>query len=133
MGQRCDEGDEAEVKDCCSKEQPCTENQGDCDHDNECATGLYCAKRQCSATFYNGADCCKPITHFQPNPTCNGGGYGMKGCCSEEQPCGEGQGDCDSDDDKCGPGYSCGSNNCPSSFYNGADCCTKGKIETLTF
>ena len=52
----------------------------------------------------------------------------MKTCCSEEEPCGEGQGDCDGDDYKCGPGYGCGRDNCGSNFYNGTDCCTKGKI-----
>ena len=126
--QVCSQGslDKHDVKRCCSEDQPCGENQGDCDDDDECSAGLYCAKNQCGPTFYQGADCCKPIDSFVLTSKCDGGTKGqMEECCDEDWRCGEGQGDCDDDDD-CAPGLKCGKNNCDSNFYRGADCCYKG-------
>ena len=42
------------------------------------------------------------------------------GCCTEEQPCGKGDGDCDKDSE-CAAGLVCGSNNCP--WGDDDDCC----------
>ena len=50
---------------CCSEEQPCGENQGDCDDHDECSSGLYCVKNSCGPRFYKGADCCKPIACYK--------------------------------------------------------------------
>ena len=51
------------------------------------------------------------------------------GCCTEEDPCGLGDGDCDYDED-CLPLFSCGSNNCKElnplnadAFDDSDDCC----------
>ena len=48
-------------------------------------------------------------------------------CCTEDQPCGEGEGDCDDDSD-CGPGLICGDDNCH--WFNKqsavtSDCCVR--------
>ena len=46
-----------------------------------------------------------------------------KECCdSKPEKCGVNEGDCDKDS-HCKPGLSCGSNNCPSYFPPGYDCC----------
>ena len=47
---------------------PCCEGQGDCDDDDDCAKGLICGDDNCSARFYDGADCCikgNLINHFE--------------------------------------------------------------------
>ena len=46
-------------------------------------------------------------------------------CCTEENPCSEGDGDCD-DDDECSGDLVCGSNNCGGHpFESHDDCCVK--------
>jgi len=48
-------------------------------------------------------------------------------CCSQNEPCGFGEGDCDHDSD-CRVGFMCGSNNCHEFHPNAAthaDCCTE--------
>ena len=55
---------------------------------------------------------------------------GANSCCTEDNPCDEGEGDCDSDAD-CKSGLVCGQDNCVgSSFDSTDDCCTikKGNI-----
>ena len=105
-----------EGSNCCTSENPCDENQGDCDFDNHCKSGLRCGVNNCpnNSTFAPTDDCCT-------SEPCNGGAD----CCSTQFLCDEGEGDCD-DDDECKPGLECGSNNCPTSHgvVSGADCCT---------
>ena len=53
--------------DCCSSSNPCRENEGDCDNDDECLGHLKCGdgnhrEDNCNATFKSGADCC-----YDPN------------------------------------------------------------------
>ena len=57
-------------------------------------------------------------------PECNGGSASETvECCSEENPCSEGQGDCDSDSECLGD-LRCGTNNCGAAFESDqADCC----------
>ena len=54
-------------------------------------------------------------------------------CCSEAEPCNEGQGDCD-DDNECRSELVCGHNNCDASkfFWDSADCCEVAKMEITT-
>ena len=103
---------------CCTSENPCGENQGDCDYDSQCNSGLRCGINNCpsNSTFISTDDCCT-------SEPCSGGGE----CCSTQFKCGEGEGDCD-DDDECKTGLFCGSNNCPTSHgvHSGTDCCTSG-------
>ena len=52
------------VLDFCTIEQPCAENEGDCDNNNECQSGLRCGEDNCPALLgYDWSiDCCyKPI------------------------------------------------------------------------
>ena len=61
---------------------------------------------------------------------CNGyGNYKqIQYCCSEENPCLEGEGDCDENED-CKDDLTCGKNNCEQDKfpYGWVDCCEKGK------
>ena len=64
------------------------------------------------------------------NPSCEGGEHpDVKDCCSEINPCGEGQGDCDGPNE-CLGNLVCGSDNCESSKYpsGNTDCCEKSNI-----
>ena len=59
--------DKADPWDCCTTSNPCGENEGDCDNDNECLGHLKCGDKtefddNCDSTFTSGADCC-----FDPN------------------------------------------------------------------
>ncbi len=51
---------------------------------------------------------------------------GLNSCCTEDVPCGLGEGDCDSDRE-CGVGMACGSDNChpvrEGGFSASDDCC----------
>ena len=48
--------------------------------------------------------------------------HGDWGCCSEECPCQEGEGDCD-EDSHCQEDLVCGTNNCPIDGDHQGDCC----------
>ena len=49
--------------------------------------------------------------------------YLLKECCSEEKPCGLGQGDCDMDSE-CEGDLTCGNDNCGATFFDSrTDCC----------
>ena len=56
---------------CCSSSNPCGENEGDCDNDNDCLGNLKCGhgnglEDNCDNSFAEGADCC-----FDPNLSYN--------------------------------------------------------------
>ena len=46
---------------CCSPEEPCAENEGDCSNDNECIPVYVCGKENCpkDVGFHDRADCCE--------------------------------------------------------------------------
>ena len=48
------------MEDCCKKNGPCGEGEGDCEGDNdECAGDLICGQNNCGPKFkWAGADCC---------------------------------------------------------------------------
>jgi hypothetical protein len=100
----------------------CSEGQGDCDRDNDCASGLTCGNNNCRNFHPNAAshtDCCydKPGIGASDD-----GSY-----CKPSRRCSEGQGDCDSDDD-CASGLACGKDNCRDFHPNAAtsmDCCIR--------
>merc|ERR1719312_53749 len=95
---------------CCTSQNPCPINQGDCDSDSDCQDGLVCGKDNCQAIYPNAhpaADCC-----IKRAPRCDGGTDDWS-CCSRSQPCGYGEGDCDQNSD-CQSGLRCGRDNCRS-------------------
>lgn len=56
----CDGGLRNETRECCSREKPCKEGQGDCDDDDECKGDLVCGSNNCGKKFrWHSADCCE--------------------------------------------------------------------------
>ena len=49
---------------CCTADSPCGEDEGDCDHDNDCQDGLQCGSDNCPTgfNFPADADCCYNLT-----------------------------------------------------------------------
>ena len=43
---------------CCNLLNKCGENEGDCDHDDDCNAGLKCGTDNCPAGFHALHDCC---------------------------------------------------------------------------
>ena len=136
--------------DCCTNDNKCDIGEGDCESDSDCKEGLKCgnARKFCgkckeavgSSKNWGKAwelvisgkcgfwgmedDCC-----YNPaDVICTGG----DSCCTEEYPCGAGEGDCDNDS-HCEKGLKCGSNNCKpcpegidcSEFETDDDCCVE--------
>jgi len=136
--------------DYCTSTHMCSEGQGDCDFDNDCATGLTCGVNNCREFNLNAqerADCCykQPPTEaptsdptFGPSPrpspsptespiSSGHGGDADWNYCKLWKKCSEGEGDCDSDFE-CAPGLTCGDDNCRDFHHTaveGADCCYK--------
>jgi len=124
--------------DCCSTDIPCGLGEGDCDTDDECAGDLVCGTNNCitqGTDFTGHADCCElPSTPGFGNPNCLPSAIPefaithkqrnkqLKECCSEEHPCGVGEGDCDRDNE-CEGELTCGKNNCAGFPSPKADCC----------
>ena len=46
---------------CCTPDQPCGENEGDCSDDSDCLPGLVCGTKNCPKErgFADRADCCE--------------------------------------------------------------------------
>ena len=49
-------------RNCCTREEPCAINQGDCDRSYQCQGNLVCGKDNCGKGFPRSADCCEPGT-----------------------------------------------------------------------
>ena len=74
---------------------PCTEDQGDCDSDDDCAEGLVCVNEVGSQYGWNfDVDVCLPRSEEECTEL-----LGTDDYCEVCGPCEEGQGDCDSDED----------------------------------
>ena len=97
--------------DFCTKDNPCGENQGDCDTHDECQDGLACGSNNCldSLGFHSEFDCC-----YQPI-------VGDKDFCTTDNPCAVDEGDCDSDNECQTPLFCDIANSCPSD--NDINCC----------
>lgn len=106
---------------CCSSSYPCSNGQGDCDSNSDCAGKSICGKDNCkkfdSAWSHSQFDCCTAECEAKDNDW---------GCCSSSNPCSIGQGDCDYDSD-CAGNLVCGTDNCrdfTSAWSHSAfDCC----------
>jgi len=150
---------------CCTPEEPCEEGEGDCDGSEEgngdggagCKGDLVCGSNNCKkfgAYYHERDDCCEDPDKIEevrvrdPNPNipvecppgqrCCGRNFGSRGCCSIEEPCGEGEGDCENvnegtgsfNNKDCREGLVCGSNNCKKFglyYHEKDDCCEKPK------
>jgi hypothetical protein len=89
--------------DYCSASNPCSEGEGDCDTNADCASGLSCSHNVGSNYGWNSIlDVCEDTS-----------APGDWDYCSPSSPCGAGEGDCDTNTD-CDSGLSC-------SFNVGAD------------
>ena len=45
---------------CCHSSSPCKEDEGDCDNDSDCESGLVCGTNNCASDFpSSGYDCCE--------------------------------------------------------------------------
>jgi len=120
----------------CSPNDKCKVDEGDCNDDNACETGLKCGINNCPADQKRPlADCCYNPADINPTTECTGGSKLTWSCCSSEKPCGENQGDCD-EDDECEGDLVCGANACNDAFNEkfdkagffpakSADCCIK--------
>jgi hypothetical protein len=73
--------------DFCKGPVPCERFQGDCDSDDECASGLSCIEDM--GDFYGFEQTTDVCDYPQGDPA----------YCSEDEPCDRGLGDCDSDDE----------------------------------
>ena len=82
----------------CTTENQCSENEGDCDIDNECQTGLSCGINNCPAYlgFDISIDCC-----YNHSLLTNGD----LGFCTTSYPCAKNEGDCENDDHCQGQGF----------------------------
>ena len=82
----------------CASGIPCNEDEGDCDSNEECQTGLGCGSNNCPASlgFDPGVDCCYPCSGTCVDHSFKGDNY----CDDENNNCG-----CEWDGGDC-----CGSN-----------------------
>ena len=94
----------------CTSNNPCGDDEGDCDNDDQCKENHKCGTNNCRSLlgFHSQFDCC----------------YNEDEDCTIDSPCGVEEGDCDSHD-MCQEGLLCGLNNCPeeAGFDNTTDCC----------
>ena len=95
----------------CTSSNPCGEDEGDCNNDDECKIGHKCGTDNCRSTlgYESFYDCCDSIE---------------EDLCTIESPCGVNEGDCDSHN-VCQGHLMCGYNNCPESlnYASEVDCC----------
>ena len=103
----------------CTKDNQCGHHEGDCDDNNECQHGLQCGTDNCPASFDfdTSTDCCYNQTLLN---------IGEHYFCTNDNLCGENEGDCDNNN-QCQGDLECGTDNCPSylEFDYSIDCCYK--------
>ena len=113
----CD-GTQGDVDSCCTTNNLCGLEQGNCEDDSECIYELICGTNNCGANFPEGTNCCrKPFS-------CSGPNERTKSCCSNKNRCFVNEGHCSNNHD-CHGNLLCGSNNCDPSFPKGTNCCYK--------
>ena len=85
----------------CNKDmEPCGQNEGDCDFDNQCQQGLRCRPNSCppSLGYDSETDCCHIAN------------VGDEDFCTIDEPCEVDEGDCDGNDECRGDDLFCGLN-----------------------
>ena len=102
----------------CTVSCPCDAGEGDCDSNEECSAGTYCAwDVGPDYGMQEGTDVCVPF------PGCHGAAPGAYNFCSAACPCGDGEGDCDNDNE-CVPNSYCAQDVGPDyGFPEGTDVC----------
>ena len=100
----------------CTSNDPCGEDEGDCDHEYHCKNNHTCGNDNCRSSvglepFY---DCCY---------------YEVEDICTTNHPCNIDEGDCDSHE-VCQNNLVCGLDNCPESLGHDpdVDCCYKATV-----
>lgn len=108
----------------CTDDEPCGTAEGDCDDDSECLPGSICVDNQgAKYGWSSGVDVCEA--------QCHSGSLGGLSFCSEECPCGIGEGDCD-DNDECLGELICRHNvGAKYGWSSGVDVCEKCHDGTL--
>ena len=104
--------------DFCTSDNPCAHNEGDCDINLDCQSGLACGSNNCPDALgvASDMDCCFGISE------------GDEHFCTTLNTCGLDQGDCDANDE-CMIGLVCGIDNCNYNTSNtGLDCCYNATI-----
>ena len=95
----------------CTSDNPCGEDEGDCDHHDQCKKDHKCGTNNCrnSLGFESFYDCCYSEEEDG---------------CTTDNPCNIDEGDCDSHQ-QCKDKLVCGLNNCPGSLGHDpeVDCC----------
>jgi len=113
----------------CSSTSKCAENEGDCDDDDGCNTGLKCGVNNCGPTMDPLADCCYSQTKVINDKGTNTDGEAgnLWTYCTDKlaakgpgNGCAVNEGDCDNDDE-CAGDLVCGRNSCDSTFNAGFD------------
>lgn len=101
----------------CTEECPCAHGEGDCDNDSQCEAGMVCMFDVGIEFGYGDREIDVCVSG------CPSFGVGGWDFCTEECPCGAGQGDCDSDSE-CQSGLVCGHDNGDDYGYDGeVDAC----------
>ena len=105
------------------EEGQCGSGEGDCDDDSHCKDGLKCGRNNCEGLgFGPNDDCC--YNPLNGETAC--GNKSFPKCCTEENPCDDGEGDCQ-DDTHCAGNFVCGKNNCDRALgYSEKDDCCEG-------
>ena len=120
----------------CSQDSPCSNGEGDCDYDAECHGLLLCGSNNCEGGP-SEMDCCKRSCNNDSdciNQECNTDANQCRlnsystdwSKCSQDSPCGPGEGDCDLHSD-CEGRLMCGSDNCAGG-PKGMDCCQGSSV-----
>ena len=112
--------------DFCTSADPCGNDEGDCDINEECLNGFACGSNNCPAALgvSSDMDCCQGV------------GDGDEHFCTTTNTCELNQGDCDTSDE-CIIGLVCGTDNCNYDTSLGfsalLDCCYNATIGDYQF
>jgi len=123
----------------CNSDCLCGNGEGDCDSNDQCATGLLCVGKLSQFGFAAGnacvpahcanhlrdgdetqIDCGGSCGSVCPAPVCKPNGSSDR--CNSDCPCGNGEGDCDSND-QCTTGLVCGGKLSQFGFPAGGNAC----------
>ena len=81
-------------EECCHVDNKCSEDEGDCDEDSDCESGLKCGSNNCPYGFPEEYGCC-----YDPRPHQCTANDTHQECCRGDNKCGVNEGDCDNDEE----------------------------------